>query len=109
MNSENEINQDYFKVLRELHNNNNYSQRKLARNVGFSLGKLNYCLLELKKKGLIKLNSFSKKSDKFNYAKYILTRKGISYRVALTIKFMKIKFREYDQLKKEIKKLNLDD
>jgi EPS-associated MarR family transcriptional regulator len=107
MNEEKKTNADYFKVLREVHNNKNSNQRKLANSLGFSLGKLNYCLIELKKKGLVKINNFAKKKDKVDYAKYILTRKGIAYRVALTIKFMKIKFQEYDQLKKEINKFNL--
>ena len=80
------------------------SQRKMAGSLGFSLGKLNYCLNELKKKGLIKINNFSQKKNKLNYARYVLTSKGISYRFKLTIEFMNRKMQEYDELKKELDK-----
>ena len=80
------------------------SQRKMAGTLGFSLGKLNYCLNELKKKGFLKINNFSQKKNKLNYARYVLTSKGISYRTKLTIEFMKRKMQEYDALKKELEK-----
>ena len=52
---------DYFDVLRKLQNNPNSTQRELAKDLGFSLGKLNYCIKELRKKGLIKIENFKKK------------------------------------------------
>ena len=59
-------------------------------------------LNRVKKKGLIKLNNFKKQKDKAKYARhYILTKKGLIYRSQLTIKFLKIKAKEYDELKKE--------
>jgi EPS-associated MarR family transcriptional regulator len=82
------------------------SQRKMADILGFSLGKLNYCLNELKKKGFLKINNFSQKKNKLNYARYVLTPKGISHRTKLTIEFMKRKMQEYDELKKELEKEN---
>ena len=88
-------------LLRLIHRSK-ISQRKMAVNLGFSLGKLNYCLNELKKKGLLKINNFSQKKDRLNYARYVLTPKGISQRTKLTIEFMKRKMKEYDKLKKEL-------
>ena len=78
------------------------SQRDLAQQLGFSLGKLNYCLKALQQKGLIKIKNFKKNPNKFNYI-YVLTPRGISIKTKLTINFMKRKIKEYDELKKELK------
>ena len=93
--------QDYFNVLRKIEKDPSSSQRDLAEKLGFSLGKLNYCLKSLKNKGLIKINNFKSSSNKLNYL-YILTPKGINEKTKLTISFMKIKFREYEELKREL-------
>lgn len=103
------INEKNFEVLRKIANFSGASQRYLAKSLGFSLGKLNYCLTELNKKGLIKFNNFYNRKNKFNYAKYVLTPKGIKFRTELTIKFMKKKMQEYEELKNEIKKINAQD
>ena len=97
--------QDQFDVLRKIDLNPNFSQRKLASDLGFSLGKLNYCLQELKKKGLVKIQNFSQKDNKLIYLRYVLTPKGISERTKLTIDFMKRKIKEYDELKSELEKI----
>ena len=55
------INQDHFEVLRNIKKKPKASQRELAENLGFSVGKLNYCLKALQKKGLVKLENFKKK------------------------------------------------
>ena len=94
--------EDYFKVLRKIQNKNNSSQRELAEDLGFSLGKLNYCLKALKQKGLVKIENFKQNPNKLNYV-YILTPKGIAEKTKLTINFMKKKMEEYDALKKELK------
>ena len=70
--------------------------------MGFSLGKLNYCLKALKDKGLVKIDNFKKNKNKIGYI-YVLTPRGINHRINLTLKFMKKKMQEYDELKKEIK------
>ena len=75
----------------------------MAKDLGFSLGKLNYCLNELRKKGLVKINNFRKNKNKLGYV-YLLTPAGIKEKTNMTIKFMKIKMQEYDNLKKEIDK-----
>ena len=94
-------NQDFFDVLRKVSKNPETTQRELASDLGFSLGKLNYCLKALKKKGLVKITNFKKNPNKLNYI-YILTPKGISEKTKLTINFMKRKMKEYDELKKEL-------
>ena len=76
----------------------------MAESLGFSLGKLNYCLQELKRKGLVKIENFGRKKEKLNYLRYIITPKGISLRTKLTLNFMKRKFAEYEELKKELER-----
>ena len=93
---------DYFNILRKIDSSPDITQRKLANELGFSLGKLNYCLKALQKKGLIKLQNFKKKPNKIRYLRYVITPKGISERTNLTIDFMKRKLKEYDELKKEL-------
>ena len=94
---------DYFNILREVNNKPSTSQRQLAKATGFSLGKLNYCLKALIDKGLIKINNFEKNPNKINYF-YVLTPAGLAEKTKLTINFMKRKMKEYDELKKELKK-----
>ena len=92
-----------FEILRKIGKNPNLSQRKLAKDLGFSLGKLNYCLKALRQKGFIKFQNFKKNPKKETYF-YILTPRGISMKTRMTISFMKTKMQEYDELKKELKK-----
>ena len=89
--------------MRKIQKKPESSQRELADDLGFSLGKLNYCLKALKIKGLIKMNNFRKNPNKINYI-YVLTPKGVSEKTKLTINFMKRKMKEYDELKKELKR-----
>ena len=96
-------NQDQFNVLRKISNKPRSSQRELAQELGFSLGKLNYSLKALKYKGLVKIKNFGKNPNKINYI-YVLTPRGIAEKAELTLNFMKRKMKEYDELKKEIKK-----
>ena len=93
---------DYLNILRQIKYSSKLTQRELATKLGFSLGKLNYCLKELQKKGLIKISNFKKNQNKLRYL-YILTPKGMTQKTKLTIKFMKLKMKEYDQLKKDLK------
>ena len=92
---------DQFEVMRRIKNNPEASQRKMAKELGFSLGKLNYCLRALKQKGFVKIRNFRENPKKLNYI-YVLTPKGIAMKTKLTINFMKRKMIEYDQLKKEL-------
>ena len=96
-------NQDHFNVMRKIQKQPKTSQRNLAEQLGFSLGKLNYCLKALQQKGLIKINNFQKNTNKLNYI-YVLTPKGINEKTKLTVNFMKKKIKEYEELKGELKK-----
>ncbi|MAR85109.1 MAG: MarR family EPS-associated transcriptional regulator [Cytophagia bacterium] len=98
------LNQDELNILRKLQINPKDSQRKLANDLGFSLGKLNYCLSALKSKGLIKVKNFSQHKNKLGYV-YLLTPAGIAEKTKLTVNFMKIKMKEYDELAKELKEI----
>ena len=93
--------QENLNLLRNISKNPRVSQRKLANDLGFSLGKLNYCLKALKDKGLIKIQNFKKNPKKLNYI-YILTPQGIAHKTKLSLNFMKRKMAEYDELKKEL-------
>jgi EPS-associated MarR family transcriptional regulator len=95
--------QDHFDLLRKIKERPASTQRELALELGFSLGKLNYCLKSLKKKGHIKLKNFQNNKNKINYA-YILTPRGLAIKTKLTVNFMKRKMKEYDELAKELKK-----
>ena len=95
--------QDHYNLLRKIKERPASTQRELASELGFSLGKLNYCLKSLKKKGHIKLKNFQNNKNKINYA-YILTPRGLAIKAKLTVNFMKRKMKEYDELVKELKK-----
>ena len=87
-------------ILRQLNKNPGASQRDLADKIGISLGKINYLLNELVKKGLIKVDNFSKNKSKINYI-YLLTPKGIKTKAKLTLNYLIKKSKEYEELKKE--------
>lgn len=97
----NKINPDLFNVLRVVKKLPNSSQRNLAKHLGFSLGKLNYCIKGLKLRGLLKLKYFNKHPKKISML-YVLTPKGVAAKTKITIKFMKTKMKEYEELKNEI-------
>lgn len=94
---------DQFDVLRQIAKKKKHSQRIMAKDLGFSLGKLNYCLNALKKKGYVKIVNFKNNPNKTNYF-YILTPKGIKEKFNLTVKFMERMAKEYDELKKDLNK-----
>jgi len=97
----NKIKQEDLEILRKINTKPNSTQRELANELGFSLGKLNYCLKALHKKGLVKVENFKKNPEKIKYL-YILTPKGVAAKAKLSINFMKRKMKEYEELKKEI-------
>ena len=101
--------QDQFNILRKLDKKLDkiMSQRELATDLGFSLGKLNYLINELKKEGLIKIKRFKRNNRKIGYV-YILTPEGISKRTKMAFSFMKRKLIEYEELKREISNFKKD-
>ena len=94
-------------LLRRLESNPEYTQRELSQDMGVSLGKVNYCMKKLTEKGWIKLSNFSHNPNKMGYA-YLLTPGGIEEKSRLTFSFLKRKLIEYEVLKKEINKLQLE-
>jgi len=97
----------HLDLLRKLESNPEYTQRELSKEMGVSLGKINYCMKKLTEKGWIKITNFSHNPDKMGYA-YLLTTKGIEEKARLTFSFLKIKIKEYEMLKDEISKLKQD-
>lgn len=93
-----------YKILKELQQDPNISQRELARRLDISLGKVNFCLKALIEKGLIKAENFKKNTNKVKYL-YLLTPRGIEDKVSLTQSFLKLKLKEYEELEKEIERL----
>ena len=93
-----------FAVLRLLEANPDTSQRDLAREVGVSLGKVNYCLRALIEKGLIKARNFKNSNNKIAYT-YYLTPKGASEKARMAVEFLALKLREIEELRREIDRI----
>ena len=94
-------------LLRKLESNPEYTQRELSREMGVSLGKVNYCMKKLSEKGWVKLTNFSHSSSKIGYF-YLLTPKGIEQKAKLTTSFLKTKIKEFEILRVEIAKLKIE-
>jgi EPS-associated MarR family transcriptional regulator len=94
-------------LLRKLESSPHCTQRELSREMGVSLGKVNYCMKKLTEKGWVKLTNFSHNPNKMGYA-YLLTLSGIEEKSRLTFSFLKRKIVEYEILKKEINELQLE-
>jgi EPS-associated MarR family transcriptional regulator len=80
------------------------SQPSLAKELGLSVGKVNYVLKALIQKGFIKVENFANSKQKKNY-KYLLTKKGIEEKIKLTEKFIERKKQEYEELQKELENM----
>ena len=96
--------QSKYQLLKSLEQDANLTQRQLSKELGISLGKVNYCLQSLIQIGLVKVNNFKNSNHKTQYS-YLLTTKGVAEKTKLTIMFLKIKTEEYEVLKKEVEKL----
>jgi EPS-associated MarR family transcriptional regulator len=93
-----------LRVLRLLDASPSLTQREMAREMGVSLGKTNYCLRALLGKGFVKVQNFRKSTNKRGYA-YLLTPEGVAAKADLTRKFLAHKREEYDALRVEIERL----
>lgn len=91
----------HYSLLKTLEENPGLSQRDLAKRLGISLGKVNFCLNALVEKGSLKIGNFRRSDNKLAYA-YLLTPSGIEEKARITVEFLQIKVREYERLKKEI-------
>ena len=94
----------HYKLLKVLQDNPDLSQRELAREIGLSLGKTNFCIRAVIEKGFIKANNFRNSQNKVAYA-YLLTPRGIEEKVQATAFFLRRKVAEYAELDKEIEQL----
>jgi len=94
----------HYGLLKTLEENPGLSQRDLAKRLGISLGKVNFCLNALAEKGSLKINNFRNSENKLAYA-YLLTPRGIEEKARITVRFLKYKLQEYERLRKEIEEL----
>jgi EPS-associated MarR family transcriptional regulator len=96
-----------FRVLRLLEESPHLTQRQMAKELGVSLGKANYCLRALMDKGLVKIQRFSESDNKLQYV-YILTPSGLAQKATISARFLQRKMKEYEQLKSEIERLQCE-
>ena len=93
-----------YRILKLLEADPQTSQRQLAQELGISLGRANYCVQALIEKGLVKVTNFRNSKDRRAYL-YVLTRQGIEARAKITLRFLKTKASEYENLTRELKDL----
>ena len=93
------------KIFRIIEENPEINQRMLADRLGISLGKTNYCIQALIEKGWLKVNNFKNSNNKLAYV-YLLTPIGIEEKALLTVRYLKRKIGEYEELKREIDELS---
>ena len=94
----------HYKLLKLIEANPAIQQREMAREMGVSLGKVNYCLRALVQKGLVKMDNFRRADNKLAYS-YLLTPSGIEEKARLTVSFLKYKVAEYEAIRNEIEQL----
>ena len=100
-------NPHHYKLLKLIEANPAIQQREMAKAMGVSLGKANYCLRALVQKGLVKIDNFRRHDNKLAYF-YVLTPSGIEARASLTVVFLKHKMAEYEAIRNEIEELRSD-
>jgi EPS-associated MarR family transcriptional regulator len=93
-----------YRILKLLEADPRASQRRIATELGISLGRVNYCIQALVDKGLVKVNNFRQSTNKRAYL-YLLTPRGIEEKTRVTLRFLDRKLREYDTLKRELEEL----
>jgi len=97
----------HYRLLNLLADEPRLGQRDMARMMGISIGKINYCIAELAKKGFIKIKRFKNANTKLPYT-YLLTPHGMEEKGRITIQFLKRKLEEYDEIKRQIEALTRD-
>ncbi len=96
-----------YRLMKAIEANPQASQRDLARLMGVSLGKVNYCLKGLVEKGLVKARNFRKSNNKRAYA-YYLTPRGIREKAAVTARYLAMRMEEYERIRREIEQLSAE-
>lgn len=94
----------HYKLMRLIEANPGMSQRDIARALGMSLGKVNYCLRAVARKGWIKATNFKNSHNKAAYL-YWLTARGVKMKARMTVRFLSIKVQEYEALRAEIEQM----
>jgi len=94
----------HYTLLKTLEENPGLSQRDLAKRLGVSLGKINFCLNALVEKGSLKIKNFRNSNNKMAYA-YLLTPSGVEDKARITVHFLQYKMQEYERLRGEIEEL----
>ncbi|MDO8785118.1 MAG: MarR family EPS-associated transcriptional regulator [Syntrophales bacterium] len=97
----------HYRLLKVLTEESNLGQRDIAKRMGISLGKVNYCISELAAKGWIKITRFRSAKNRIPYT-YVLTPKGLEEKGMLTIRFLKKKISEYEEIKRQIRELHYE-
>ena len=90
-----------YRLLKILSEEPQLGQREMAKKMGISLGKVNYCISELAGKGWIKITRLKSARKKLPYI-YMLTPKGLEEKGKLTVRFLKKKLSEYEEIKVQI-------
>ena len=93
-----------YKLLKLLEKEPSLTQRQMAKEMGISLGKFNYCLKELVKKGFVKVDRFTSSENKAAYM-YLLTPKGLEEKGRVTHGFLKRKMAEFEEIQQQIEEL----
>lgn len=93
-----------YRLLRILSREGDLTQRRMAGEMGISLGKVNYCLSELTRQGFIRIRRFKASMHKIQYI-YLLTPRGLEEKARLTVAFLRRKMREHEEIKRQIKEL----
>ena len=96
-----------YRLLKILSEDSSLTQREMSRRMGISLGKLNYCLTELAKKGFVKIHRFKDSSNRTKYM-YLLTPRGMEEKTRVAMNFLKSKVKEYEEIKRQIKELSVE-
>jgi EPS-associated MarR family transcriptional regulator len=96
-----------YKLLKLLESNSALSQREVARELGVSLGKVNYCLRALVDRGWVKATNFKNSRNKAAYM-YLMTPRGLEEKARVTARFLQVKMREYESLRVEIENIRAE-
>jgi EPS-associated MarR family transcriptional regulator len=96
-----------YRILKLLEAEPHASQRRIADELGLSLGRVNFCIKALVEKGLIKVNNFRNSERKRAYL-YLLTPRGIEEKAVVTGRFLKRKLDEYESIKRELEELKIE-
>jgi EPS-associated MarR family transcriptional regulator len=96
-----------YRILKLIELNPGLSQREIAKELGVSLGKANFCLKALIDVGLVKVRNFRNNKNKLAYM-YLLTPSGIEEKASITLRFFKYKVEEHAKLMAEIEELRKD-